>query len=88
MYVQKTSTASTIQKFNQRFMFTTISFSTGQTAGCQRQEIQEYFTITVVAAPDIKELFRDVALTDVEKSQVDRNETLGEMCVCVCGGGD
>jgi hypothetical protein len=62
------TTASTVQKFNQRFMFTTISFRTGQTAGCQRREIREYFTITVVAAPDIKEPFRNVALTDLEKS--------------------
>ena len=65
MYVQKMPIASTIQKFNQRFMFTTISFSTGQTAGCQRREIQEYFTITDVAAPDVKEPFRNVALTDL-----------------------
>jgi hypothetical protein len=60
-------------------MFRTISFSTGQTAGCQRGEIQEYFTITVVAAPDIKEPFRNVVLTDLEKSQADRNENLGEI---------
>jgi alpha-D-ribose 1-methylphosphonate 5-phosphate C-P lyase len=43
-------------------------------------EIQnEYFTITVVAVPDIKEPFRNVALTDLENRQVDRNENLGEI---------